>query len=371
MKKNKEKPIIYIHVGLAKTGTTAIQNFIVKNKRHFADYNFHYPSTGLANNCHHGIAFYWGDYKAFKKSFKIKKNTLEIFSEELHANKDKNILISSECLNLGEVNWEELLSLFPHKRIKIIVYLRRQDNMWSSAYREMIKNNTTYLPSKIWLESHKVDNYYYERLKHYQQFVDKKDIIIRIYEKEQFIEGSIFSDFCSILSIPIDKRFRIPTKNYNPHLSRGVLEYNRLLNTVYNIETTPYMFNKYLTLYSQRGVLKEAFQFNNNNIFSTKKRNQILNDCKKYNEKIASEYLNRKDGKLFYEPISHNDDSFKEDHTLSDKEILNITRYLYQQSPDLVKQILERLEDAQEKDAYVVEAKNKLIPVLKKVIKIK
>lgn len=362
------KPTIYIHIGLAKTGTTAIQNFIFINKDILAKYNFYYPRTGMVHNCHHGIAFYWSNNKAFRSCFNVSENQLSNLSLELQEHKNENIIISSECLNMNEVNWHEFLSILPHKNIKIIVYLRRQDNLFSSNYNEAIKGNSTFLPADIWIEKNLNKNNFRNRLDSLLEYININNIIVRVYEKKQFFGGTIYSDFCNAISISAISDFVIPKIDYNPSLSPTILEYNRLLNTVFTDNENPYIFYKYLSDYSQKKnrfeVEKESF-----NVFSLSKRKEIISACVLDNCYVAKKYLNRDDGRLFFDEIDNVKECIDYNHILSDELIKDISLFIYNNNPSLTKQLLERLVNASASSNYIVEAKNKLIPILLDIVK--
>lgn len=363
-----KNPTIYIHLGLAKTGTTALQNFIALNKERFAEYGIYYPETGLVSNCHHGIAFYWSNNMAYKRVFKIPENQLLLLQNELSKHKEKDVIISSECLNMAKNDFQEFISLFPHNNIKFIVYLRRQDNIFESNFIEAVKGNRTYLPIDKWADSNNNINQFYSRLVFLRNFVDRKNIIVKIYEKQQFIGGSIFSDFCDIFSIKLDNSFVIPSNDFNPRLSLNALEYNRLVNTVYNEFESPYIFNQYLTAYSLIEKQNKNTLTKDYHLFSPEKRKEILKDCEDDNQKIAREFLGREDGCLFYDNFVSENISWKTYNGIDGDIAKDISAYLFSVAPSLTIQLLDRLENIESKDSYIIEAKEKLIPVLKRVI---
>jgi hypothetical protein len=89
---NKIQPTIYLHVGTAKTGTTALQNFFGKNLGRFAEHGYYYPETGRVHDCHHGIAFYWGNHDAFKKRFDVNEDQLTRLSDELYTHREQTYI---------------------------------------------------------------------------------------------------------------------------------------------------------------------------------------------------------------------------------------------------------------------------------------
>jgi hypothetical protein len=362
-------PTIYLHIGTAKTGTSAIQNFIVSNSDRFIENGIYYPKTGRVNNCHHGIAFYWSNNNAYKIDFNIPEDQLTRLSEELNLLKSKNILISSECLGMSEVSWEELISTFPHTNVKIIIYFRRQDQFLASRYMELVKGNQIIQTPDEWIENNLFPKEYIEILQGLEAYFDKKNIIIRIYEQGQFVGGSIFSDFCNIFPISLTKEFLIPNINFNPHLSRNALEFNRMINAVFDQYYEPYLFSDQLTNFSlsEKSNTNKAFQ--EQNIFSPDTCRKILAACEQTNKLIAKEYLGREDECLFYEQPTLSDHSWKDYPGLSSEKIEEIATFLFNNEPSLVDLLLNKLNSATSTNQYLIDAKEKLIPILKKVIK--
>lgn len=360
----KKEPIIYLHVGTAKTGTTALQNFIGMNLDRFAENGYYYPETGKVDDCHHGIAFYWGDYHAFRKRFDIHENQLSRLAEELHSHLNKNILISSECFLLHSVNWEEFLNIFPHNNIKIIIYFRRQDLFIASRYQELVKGNQIILPPDEWIETNFYPNEYLGTLNRLSNYVGKKNVIVRVYEKQQFVGGSIFSDFLDIFSIPMTDDFVISDKNFNPHLSRNALEFNRLLNTVFDAGSNPYIFNNPLTQYSLKEKTENHIALHEHELFSPRKRREILDACENVNSKIAREYLGREDGRLFYEQPPDPDEPWEPYPGLSKEITEKIVKFLFDKNAQLTIKLYKILSEADSEEPNLQKAKEIILPLL-------
>ena len=364
----KTRPTIYLHVGTAKTGTSALQHFIGKNLNRFAEYGFYYPETGRVDNCHHGIAFYWDNHDVFKQRFDVQEDQLSRLADELYANQDKHILISSECLLLSTVNWKDLLSAFPHQNIRIIIYLRRQDSFLASRYRELVKGNQIILPPAEWIETNFYPNEYLGILNNLLSYVGKNNIIVRVYEQQQFVGGSIFSDFCNIFSIPLTNDFVISDKNFNPHLSLNALEFNRLVNTVFDDRSSPYIFNSVLTQFSLKEKPEDNLAFRNHGLFSPCKRWEILAACENVNNTIAREYLGRENGRLFYVQPPNPDELWEPYPGLSLEKAEEIIRFIFKKQPDMAVRLYHALKEAVSDEPYLQNAKEILLTPLSKVI---
>ncbi len=47
------KKKLYLHIGMGKTGTTALQNFFWENRKALASHDICYPKRGTMANAHH------------------------------------------------------------------------------------------------------------------------------------------------------------------------------------------------------------------------------------------------------------------------------------------------------------------------------
>lgn len=356
------KHTIYLHIGTAKTGTSSIQEFISKNESVLANMGYYYPKTGNVHNCHHGIAFYWEDNPSFKKLFNIKSNQLQLLKEELLKNKNKNIVISSECLLLHSVKMDELFEVFPHTNVKVIVYFRRQDQLISSRYKELIIGNNTYLPAEIWLNENFYPNEYLNILTRMQEFVPKQNIIVRVYEKNQWVEHSLQKDFCTAIDIKSFDDFEFSQQKINQGFDRNIIEYNRLVNTVFNSMEKPYVLKDILNEY----VANNSTDDRSINVFSPSIQYQILEKCARTNQSIALKFR-KSANKTLFENHSINE-KWTDFKGLSQEKIDEISSFINCKNPKLVEEMLQKLKSLNSPDIYQTEAQQKLIPALKKLI---
>jgi hypothetical protein len=362
------KSMIYLHFGTAKTGTSAIQHFICNNLDLLKKFGYYYPKTGRVNDCHHGIAFYWGDHNAFKKKFNIKRDMISRLYDELQQYQNNNIIISSECLLMQTVNLNEFFNILPHKNIRIIIYFRRQDYFITARYRELVKGNQIILTPSEWIEQNTFPNEYLGILNKLSRYIDRKNIIVKVYEKEQFVKGTLFSDFLDIFNMKLTEEFVVSKKNFNPHLSRDALEFNRLVNTVFSSQNSPYLFSGMLTQYSLKNESDDKFKFKSDSLFSPHRRMEIYNRCKPVNTKIAREYLKRENGKLFFAPPPDLNETWEPYPGLSKEKAEDIAMYLFKNNRQLTDKLYSKLQKASPDTTYIQEAKQVLLPALSKFI---
>lgn len=203
---------IYLHIGANKTGSSAIQKYIHGHRMDLKEQGFHVVES-VIDNAHYPLSHALGcgpDLQGYDPEKEISRTI-----EEIQNFRNQNIVISSEYFIL-KTNPSEIKDRLKNKKIKIIVYLRRHDLWIESLYNQAVKT----APSIKW-NSGIMSYLEYTRANSLQEFSYKtlvlrwanafgeKNIIIRPYEKESFINNSIVSDFlntigCSLREITGD-----------------------------------------------------------------------------------------------------------------------------------------------------------------------
>jgi hypothetical protein len=204
-----EKKTVYFHIGTHKTGTTALQNFFVRNREVLGEKGFRYDFYN-DSEMNHG--------------YLVKPEKWE----GLILDENKNYIFSGEdfyshILNISNVV-KGRLSRF---NVNFIVYLRRQHLMKQSVYNQIVKMHG--FTEEIAADNHYNLNYYNFLKRLEKQFPESKRTV-RVYEKGQFEGGSIFSDFLKILNLDLTNEYQVDKKVDNPSLSTEKLEFTRYLN---------------------------------------------------------------------------------------------------------------------------------------------
>lgn len=241
---NNTKPIAYIHVGLEKTGTTTLQEFAYHNRALLKQDNIYYPdSPGIKN--HTDLPAY--AYDKNLNDLAIRKNIVNAneriyfrdafknrFTKEIEPiqKEGMNLLVSSEHLSsrVGDENEVRiLLSLFTDLgyRPRIIIYLRRQDQLLLSTYSTWVKCGAT---EPLNLDAYKRKRYdYLGQLKLWENTVGQENIIVGLFDKARLLNGDLIEDFCDKIGIN-HKQYELPAVDYNQSLGPHQLEFMRSFN---------------------------------------------------------------------------------------------------------------------------------------------
>ncbi|HEF9814582.1 TPA: hypothetical protein SB154_001692 [Campylobacter coli] len=164
------------------------------------------------------------------KSLKIKatkaRGFLEKESEKLNLFRKEicgfeKVIISSEMLHDSLIDKEHILHCknilqdLGFKKIKIIIYLREPAELFQSVCSQSIKNCYNQdvcfkLPEQSNILNHRCSHS--KTLINWGQVFGKENLIIRLFDKSEFVEQNLLKDFVSCLNINWNEQFIIPNK---------------------------------------------------------------------------------------------------------------------------------------------------------------
>jgi hypothetical protein len=308
---------VYLHIGTPKTGTTAIQNFLMNNNeilnKHgicFPDFGLRYSQIGLPRNAHFMLAPYIDENgeRSHCQPAREYEPTLDKIAELAHSY--DTIILSDEAIWRGSSNredfWPRLKNDFAKRNLdlKIIVYLRRQDLWVQSFWAQKIKRGLTFT-FQGYLDHIKQIQYpvdYYEYMELLSSIFGKDALIIRLYEKEQYqgTQHTLISDFLNIFHLELDDSFHMEREFYNPSLQGNYIEIRRMMNYLPDIDS-----NSHILKQSVRDLqaMPEIDQGGHYTWHDAAEHQAFLDQFEASNSRLAREYLGREDGRLFYHPV--------------------------------------------------------------------
>ncbi|EDP3961808.1 TPA: hypothetical protein ACH6H0_001479, partial [Campylobacter jejuni] len=216
----------YVHIGIAKTGTTSIQNFLQQNYELLLKAGFLYPK--LLHGVEEQYSREWTQHRELAfiiKATKVRGLTkneeekINLFRKEISGS--KNVIISSEVLHdsLIDEGYISHCRNFLHdlgfEKIKIVVYLREPADLFQSICSQSIKNcydeNVCFkLPEESAILDHRCSHA--KTLSNWGKIFGKDNLIVKLFDKHEFIEQDLLKDFISCLNIPWNNKFIIPAK---------------------------------------------------------------------------------------------------------------------------------------------------------------
>jgi len=326
---------LLLHVGMDKTGTSAIQRFMVDNMLLLArEHGVCYPKTGLwTDGSHHPVAFSVFGQHGYTPAF-LHSLFRDMRKEINHC---ERVVISSECLFKALIHPEfgtlrkELFSHF--ENVIVVVYVRRQDLWVDSRYRHAILSGKEISLEKL-LTPHFCD--YKKWIDAWAGVVGKNNMRVRVYERAQFQGGDIFSDFLSVLNVQRLDDYVMPSTLLNASLGNPESEFKRICNHITTNGTIGHKLNQALL---QHGETEYSWR---TNVLSCDARYKLLDACSELNADIAREYLGRSDGVLFSSEMDESDC-----RVVSDEDLILVKHYIESRNRILYAMLLRAIRKGQ------------------------
>jgi len=271
--------MITLHIGTDKTGSTAIQKLMYYNKDILKQIGWLYPELMPMAGYRHWILFDLLENEKNRKTFK--KNLQNI---------EKNSLLSfEEFYNLSDENIKVFISELKRydQDIKILIYLRRQDEKEISGILQGIKTGNIFNMQNFEFVYKPILDYY-KIIKKWERYVGKENIIIRPYNKKFLPErDSLIKDFFKYgMNLDYEQskqKLIIPKSDPNPSLdavSGMVIDF--LANIIKDE-------SKWSLIYQLLGI-QEKYGKSTKSLFNREEREKILDLYKESNEKLIEEY---------------------------------------------------------------------------------
>jgi hypothetical protein len=216
-----------VHIGTEKTGTTTIQELLARQRKELADLGFWYPfSPGPLN--HTGLAIYSAPENMPGMDATVPwavRN--ERFEENLFAQQLKDeiaglprsihtVIFSNEHCHSRVIEYSQVKKLADllsrhFKTTKVLIYLRRQDEMACSAYSTQLRYGYVSfgaMPRMLrsadcFFEGYWPRYFDFEHLlDRYAAVFDKTSIMPRLYEWAFQENSNLVSDFLRVCGLP-------------------------------------------------------------------------------------------------------------------------------------------------------------------------
>lgn len=304
---------IYIHIGTPKTGTTHIQSYLSHNRAKLLDEGVCYL-TDKRGVTVQGVALslgFWEDHDplAYHENVEWFRGQLK----EALASRAERIVISTEMFCEAIASRREMLVRRLHAmlkscgsaRIVVVCYVRRQDLFVESRQANDIARWGVSPPVSD-IDPETILNYadYYKLLSDYRA-VFGQHVVVRPYEKAQLVNGDVLDDFLHVIGLTRNPDYALPAgAEHNRRLRGDLLELLRLYNLSslgqgrdYGLVPLRFLPSLFTAEQMSDGPGSRFLWL------SRTKRTEILKRYAASNRKVAIEFLGRKDGKLFRDPV--------------------------------------------------------------------
>lgn len=305
---------LYLHIGTPKTATSSIQEFLHINRIILEQHGYCFPKLPhkYPYVCSNRNAHFMVENLYFEDGTRDLNLEMEFLREGLDQVRDcfkqfDNVILSEE--NLWRVSSYSHKELFPYLKqeaaqqgylIKIIVYLRRQDQFLVSNWNQCVKQGktayTVTLNSYIKNTQKKtrlVINYA-SKLDKISELFGKENLIVRRFDPQSWKNHSIIYDFTDCIGLTLTDDFQFPSQMVNPGLSGNYAEIKRIINkdSTFSKEENTYLSSFLKTLSAESGERYPC------SMLSAEETRILLNKYAAENARVASEYIG--DGKPLF-----------------------------------------------------------------------
>lgn len=356
---------LYVHIGTQKTGTTSIQGFCQDNEEVLESrgycypiFPYEYPRVSADRNGH----FLVGSIKD-ENGNRCEEEEKRIFREGMDhvtglLSRFDNVILSDEHIwqttyKVRKSLWEELKQEGEKAgfQVKIIVYLRRQDEFINSLWNQTVKAAIREGRSKKTFDEFiaKVPGIsqldYYKKLETIADVLGKENIIVRIFEKERFEGGSIYSDFLKTVGLELTSEYQIRQSVKNMGLAGNTHEIKRVLNSLPEISERD--TNNFL-----RDILLDCSEISKKeypcSMFSREEAKEFMAQYQKSNQCVLREYLKEDGEELFHTDIPDLP-KWEKDNPYMQEDIIRFVGMSTIHLLDEMKKENEKLKEEQEK----------------------
>jgi hypothetical protein len=234
---------VVVHIGTGKTGTSALQEFLGRNRATLARAGVLYPqSVGKYRHVKLGLMvtpledldkmIVWrragaDDPEAYQADVRRQLDA------ELAAAGLPRVVFSNEGFYGSRPGTLTALRRYLDEAahtVRIVVYLRRQDDHLLSRYQQRVKVGAVDRLAE-WATTDLTDIYdYARRLRLWQDLLAPSALVVRPFERAQLSGGSIFQDFLDAAAIDLDASGLEQVGRTNESLDAESVELLRLLN---------------------------------------------------------------------------------------------------------------------------------------------
>lgn len=210
--------IVYLHIGAPKTATSTLQYVMAHNYRRLLKSGVLYPQDILQGNAHHALVCdllerhrrqimpdIWYGSVPRGQAWELLHSEIERHNGRIHSVVVSSELFFGQIFSLNAMLREVAERLQQHE-IRVVVYLRRQDELYSSFYNQDVKGIRQWSQSAYqFYQTHQIFELgYHGVLKIWSDALGKQNMIVRPFEAAQWQDFDIINDFSHLIGgIPL------------------------------------------------------------------------------------------------------------------------------------------------------------------------
>lgn len=239
-----QQPDLVVHLGARKTGTSSIQQMLRGNPEVLRSVDSLYPTTP-GQTRHSKFALFLTPDQEWEKlppwvrkhadaPHDFRRQFRQDLLSEFADSGTRRVLLSDEVLFEGSVGLLRRMRRFARnnaRSLRLVVYLRRQDDHLVSRYQQEVKRGETRRLTDRTLHLDFSEIYDYAgRLAQVAEVVEPDELVVRRYDRGTFTGGSLLADFLDAAQIGVPlEQWELP-EQHNVSLDAESVEFLRLFN---------------------------------------------------------------------------------------------------------------------------------------------
>lgn len=323
-----------LHVGTHKTGTTSLQRFLSENRAALKAQGMCYfdppekYATAIVERNGHFLLRHAKDTlkadQATKRALRATKHNILAFKKAV--GECDTIVLSDEALFYQQAIRPDTMPLIQEllrdcgiTDVRIIVYLRRQDEFATSLWKQRVKNSMKLTASiHEYVKSPRVVQAldYQRILSEFAELFGKDNVCVRVYKRDMLENRDIRYDFCAQVGIDVGEGF-VYSDDSNASLSNNYAEILRQANHA------PAYQDADTFLHGPAERLSVIGDASSMPLLTPEERTGLLEQYAEGNAWVAREFLGREDGVLF-EGSDHFPAAWQSDLTPLEQDIIRL-----------------------------------------------
>lgn len=287
---------VILHMGIPKTGTTALQNALSSSAGILREAGFFFEEYPYTSN---HVTFLQRERQRFADTRRTcGDNGWHIVSEEqmyiypvhnlvrfLISKGHENILTIERYRSMRNKFLKKLSDIYAGNTVYVVVYLRRQDLLLESWIKQIIKT------LKVGVPLDRIKDYLFQYCDYEMNldlicsaFPDAK-MIIRVYDKKYLVDGNSIADFAAYTHTPIPEKYFSIKKNKSHSWDAMFmkLSYDRYARGKISMRDARYLLDTFDSVRNKQTI----------SLFSQEERYNILKFFEQSNSNVAQRWLGK------------------------------------------------------------------------------
>ena len=309
-----------LHIGAAKTGSSAVQSFLRRNAPELAEYGYVVPDRYLGLTSDITGEHVWA-FQEYIAADDVVGLTARLEQAAVLAGEGKTILTSAENLsNLG--NHKFLAEVCKGHDVRVVLYIRRQDDLLTSAWQQW--HCKVEADFDAWLVRGLKRYGHWDKLtSDWESVVGAGKVAVRLFEREAMVGKDLLRDFVAAIGLAehadrFDYNIGVINPSFTDVITPLVAGNTRLFENANDNK----FFNFLLTVSPATvGESKKA------SLLSREMRNSIIGHYHECNINMLRKYFPKK--QYLFNPIDHSKYIYLKDDSLVSAQMQIMTELLF------------------------------------------